>query len=522
MNQTLLLIHNLGYISSGLLTLTIGFFVLLKARDKFENVLYFFVNLLFTIFSTAYLLGLNTSDPNLSRFYLMFTLVNLFTVTGNAHMIWEFLGLGKKLKKVIISFYGVATALAIFFIVNPESYLKPSHPYLYLKNFFNPGKYYWVFVLFFCTMALIFLGTLFKKWLSSTGNEKTRVAYFLIAFTWAYGTGSIAFLPVFGINADPLFSAFVGIHVIVIAYAILNYRLLDLHLVAVKAVNFSVSTVLIGLLIVAVNWINEYALKNVVGFPGWLVPSLSAICVVVAGFVVMRRIREADVLKYEFINNISHKFRTPLTHIRWMSEELCEEPDLKTRNREVEQIQYATMRLFELTNIVMDVAQATEVESIYNLTPIDIKELIKNLGDAHTDQLSRKKLTLRTTFGENMPLINADKTRLQFALQILLENSIVYTPEGGNIGISVKFDQPKNCFVFSVVDSGIGIGRNDIPNLFNKFFRTANARLTDTEGMGIGLYMAKKIISRHNGNIIVDSGGENRGTTVTFTIPQSA
>jgi len=81
-------------------------------------------------------------------------------------------------------------------------------------------------------------------------------------------------------------------------------------------------------------------------------------------------------------------------------------------------------------------------------------------------------------------------------------------------------DHTTNSFVFFIKDSGIGIGRDDIPKLFEKFFRTANARLADTEGMGIGLFMARKIIQRHNGNITVDSGGQDKGTSFTFTIPQ--
>ena len=520
MDNSLLLIHNAGYIFSGVLTLIAGIVVLIKGKDRLVNVLYTLTNLLFSIFVLAYYLGVNTADPDLSKFYLMFTLVNLLTVTVNAHMIWELLGLSVKLKKVIVAFYSMAAALLVFFIIKPEFFLESSHPYLYLQNFFTPGQYYWIFVAFFGIVATFFLGTLVKKWLETSGNEKTRVAYLLIAFMWAYGTGSIAFLPIFGINADPLFSAFVGIHTIILAYAILNYKLLDLHIVAVRAVNFSVFTSMAGLLIVGVNWFNDYAIENVVSFPSWLVPLLSGICVVIVGFITMKKLREADILKYEFINNISHKFRTPLTHIRWMSEELRDEPDLQIRNREVEQIQYATMRLFELTNIVMDVARNSEVESIYNITSFDVREVVKNMIEAHNDQISRKHLVVHINYEPNLPLINADKTRLQFAIQILLENSIVYTPEGGKIDISVRMYHTTNSFVFFIKDSGIGIGRDDIPKLFEKFFRTANARLADTEGMGIGLFMARKIIQRHNGNITVDSGGQDKGTSFTFTIPQ--
>ncbi len=317
-----LFIHNGGYIFSAALSFIIGIFVLARGPKILFHRLYFLSNLGFSIYALFYILGTGTNNPELSRFFFMFSLVNLFTVTTNAHAVWEFLGLGKKFKPVWMTFYITATILLLFFITNSHSFLLSSKPYLYLNNFINPGNLYWLFVAFFSVVAVFFIGTLFKRWLSSEGSEKTRIAYFFVAFTWAYFSGSIAFLPIFGINADPVFSAFVGIHVIVLAYAMLNKKLIDLHIVASRAITFSIFTVLGGLLIIAGNWLGNYASVNVPGFPAWIAPLISGVAVAIIGFLVMRRLREADLLKYEFINNISHKFRTPLTHIRWLSEEL--------------------------------------------------------------------------------------------------------------------------------------------------------------------------------------------------------
>ncbi|MEI8061698.1 MAG: ATP-binding protein [bacterium] len=522
MNSTLLLVHNLGYSFSVVTTAFIGFLVLFKGAKVLVNRTFFLTNIFYSIFGIFYLLGTNTSDPHLSKFYIMFTLVNLFTVTGNAHTAWEFLGLGKKFKKMIVAFYSIAVLLCTFFLLVPNSYILDSRPYLYLPNFYNAGNFYWMFTTFFLVVAVIFIGTLIKSWLAAVGNERTRISYFLIAFVIAYGTGSIAFLPIFGINADPLYAGFIGVHSVIIAYAILNYKILDLHVVAAKAINFSLFTVLSGFLIVAINWINNYSSQSSLGLPNWVTPLLSGLGVLIIGYILLKKLREADVLKYEFINNISHKFRTPLTHIRWMSEELRTEADQITRDREVEQIQYATMRLFELTNIVIDAAKDTEVESIYHTTSFDIKELIKNMIDAHADQITRKHLTIEVNYSENILEIKADKTRLQFAMQILFENAIVYTPDNGKVIVNASYNKSTPSFTFYIKDSGIGIANEDLPKLFRKFFRTSNARLADTEGMGICLYMAKKIILRHNGNIQVNSDGLNTGTAFSFTIPQEA
>lgn len=520
MDQVLLSIHNGGYIFSAIVTFGFGVIVFLKGREKLVNRIYFLNNVFFSIFAVYYLLGTNSPDPATSRFFLMFSLVNLFTVVFSMHVVWEVIGLGNKLRKIIYASYFLSAALLIFFVMNPDYFLVLSRSYSYLPNFFVAGSYYWIFVSYFALVSLIFMSTLFWRWIQTTGNEKVRISYFLVAYLWAYVTGSIAFLPVFGVDANPLFSAFVGLHVIIVAYAILNYKLLDIQVIAAKAVNFTLFTVLAGLLIVVGNWANQYVASNFLDFPSWLVPLLSSIAVVIIGFLILKKIREADILKYEFINNISHKFRTPLTHIRWLSEELRAGGDEKERAQQVQQIQYATMRLFELTNLVIDVAKDQEADSIYSFVPFEINEIISDMIETHSDQIAQKHLMVKVDYSPDLPQITADKTRLLFAIQIIFENSIIYTPEGGIIHISVTFNKASKTFNFEIKDNGIGVNSDDLPNLFKKFFRSAEARLTDTEGMGIGLYMAKKIVERHNGKINAYSEGENLGTTFSFTIPE--
>jgi signal transduction histidine kinase len=118
---------------------------------------------------------------------------------------------------------------------------------------------------------------------------------------------------------------------------------------------------------------------------------------------------------------------------------------------------------------------------------------------------------------DNLPTIQADKTRIQFALQIIFENSLIYTPETGKINIKAR--QVGGEVVVTIRDNGIGISLDDIPRIFSRFYRATNARHTDTEGMGIGLYMAKNIIEKHRGKIWANSLGEGKGSEFTITLP---
>jgi signal transduction histidine kinase len=112
-----------------------------------------------------------------------------------------------------------------------------------------------------------------------------------------------------------------------------------------------------------------------------------------------------------------------------------------------------------------------------------------------------------------------DSAHIKFVIKTIIENAIQYTKEGGNINVRNVIDHDK--ILFSVKDNGIGINPNEIKLIFSKFYRTEEARSMDTEGMGIGLFVAKEIINRHKGKIQAESQGINKGSTFSFWIPKT-
>lgn len=116
-------------------------------------------------------------------------------------------------------------------------------------------------------------------------------------------------------------------------------------------------------------------------------------------------------------------------------------------------------------------------------------------------------------------MASVDKRRMLFALQIIVDNAISYTPRTGKVSVTVSTES--SSVYVQVIDSGIGIAKEDMSRLFNKFWRSKEAKTTDTEGMGIGLFMAREIIERHDGQIYATSEGLGKGSTFTIRLPIS-
>lgn len=515
-----LLLHNLGYIVSTLFAIILGTTFLFRGIKKKPNILYFLNNFTFAIFAVTYLLAVNESNSLISRNFLVFNLINLFTVCFTAHLAFTTFGKEKEQRRGLYAIYTGACLLFLFFITDISRYVLPSKPILYFPNFYNQGSFYWLFTTFFLLVAIYFFHFLFRLYFKSDRTTKIRIKYFAISFAWGYGIGSLGFLPVFGITfIDPAIPSLLGLYTIPLAYGSLKYDVLEVGVIARSAALYSFVTAIFGILIILINVLNNYFIAIYPRYPFWLVPFLSAVLVASVCIYIWRHIREADILKYEFINNISHKFRTPLTHIKWAASELRTENDPIKRDQTAEKIEQASMRLFELTNIVIDVARDDNESYQYKLDPMKLEDVVIEIYEAHKTEIQRREQKVELNIDADLPSLHIDRTRIQFALQILFENALIYTPKKGTILVSVK--KVGNEVVFSIKDDGIGIDPADIEHLFAKFYRAKNARHIDTEGMGIGLFMTRSIIEKHDGRIWVQSEGEGKGSTFSFALPIS-
>ncbi len=517
-----LLLHDLGYVIDLMVAIFMIGLISYKAKPGISKVTLIIAFISVIIFVVSHSLGVSVTNSELSRKILMFNLNDIFMPLTIAHCVFALLGKAQQQKKIIIASYTVAFGILVFFIINPSLFLLESTPKLYFPNYYVPGKYYWVMLLFFFSLSVYFFYWMIKQYRIAQGVEKNRIKYFFIALILGYIFGSIDFLLIYNIPADPLWGAlFVPLFSIPFIYAALQYEIMDISVIAKKSFVYSLMAGAIGVVLSILNYINTIIIRTYPTFPDWASSTFFALISAIAVILIWSKLREADILKYEFMNVVTHKFRTPLTSIKWTIENMRESATPAFKEN-IDQIELANSRLVDLTNILVNLSSSDDRTYEYTLMKIDIGSL---LNECVSYVKNKSKINNIDIVYIEQPeiFVVADSQKIKFVFQTLLDNAVSYSPKGGKITIDVKkvdsrFSRNSNLSI-KISDTGIGIPKDEIRYIFTKFYRAKNGRKADTEGMGIGLYLSKRIIERHEGKITVESEGEDKGTALTITLP---
>jgi len=231
-------------------------------------------------------------------------------------------------------------------------------------------------------------------------------------------------------------------------------------------------------------------------------------------------LQHADLLKSDFIANVSYELRTPLNAIIGFTEILGNQyfGDLNDRQTEyVESILSATNHLMTLINDILDLATIEAGYLELELAPLDVQAALANLLNAFRNRASDSKLSLEFDCPEDIGIVIADEKRVRQAIYNLVTNAVQYTPEGGTITLSARRESEHLSIL--VADTGAGIPQDDVERLFNKFERgDQSAR---ESGAGLGLALVKSLIELHGGTIHVhDETG--KGATIECRLPFTA
>ena len=206
----------------------------------------------------------------------------------------------------------------------------------------------------------------------------------------------------------------------------------------------------------------------------------------------------------QFVQDASHELRTPIAIIQSKLETMLQSPN-NTINEEVENIADAMKETRRVRKMISDLLSLTKEDAVVqvNIEEIDIKELIQEIGNDYEDiaQVKNRKFSYIPNLQDSK--INTDKQKLRQIILILLDNAFKYTKEEDIINIVTK-ENNKNIEI-SVIDSGIGISKEDINDVFKRFYRSEDVRSKDIDGSGIGLSIAKMLANNIDAQITVES-----------------
>ena len=230
-------------------------------------------------------------------------------------------------------------------------------------------------------------------------------------------------------------------------------------------------------------------------------------------------LKKMDQIRRDFVANVSHELRTPLSILRGYIETLLDNP--KTSPEEFSRIlgvmERHSKRLDLLAQDLLTLAQLESANPNLQLGNVDLSNLFAEVIRDWEKKLATKQLSVIVDVPPDMPPVRADRVRLEEALYNLLDNAVKYSPEHGEIALVGRRRDKQ--IVLSVSDNGIGIDKEDLPRIFERFYRADKARTAENiGGTGLGLAIVKHVAQLHGGHVEAESE-LGKGTTIRVVLP---
>lgn len=239
-------------------------------------------------------------------------------------------------------------------------------------------------------------------------------------------------------------------------------------------------------------------------------------------FILFNLYRQKKIaeIKNDFINNMTHELKTPISTISVASEVLMKAKDIAgdSRTQKYSQIIYdENKRMRKLVERVLDIAALDRGLIAVEKEEIDIHDTIFKTVENFCLETCAKDVEIKYNFNAINSTIYADRLHIRNIINNLVDNAIKYSPDSPSIDISTENNN--NGIVISVKDKGKGIPKDSLKKVFDKFYRVPSGNIHDVKGFGLGLYYCKTMIEAHSGIIEINST-LNKGTTITVTLPQ--
>ena len=231
----------------------------------------------------------------------------------------------------------------------------------------------------------------------------------------------------------------------------------------------------------------------------------------------VNELRRQEQLQRELVANVAHELATPLTAIQGFSEALADNvvQDEQERGEISRIINRETVRLRRLVDQLRQVARLEAGTEHMDLHPVQLTPLVNDTITVLQSESERRHVVIHNQIAATMPEVQADADRLMQVMLNLIDNALRHTPAGGSIAVAAR--QEGELVWVSVADTGIGIPAEDVPRIFERFFRSDPSRARATGGSGLGLAIVKGVIAAHHGQVRAESE-VGKGTRISFSL----
>ncbi|MCY3710774.1 MAG: ATP-binding protein [Caldilineaceae bacterium] len=227
-------------------------------------------------------------------------------------------------------------------------------------------------------------------------------------------------------------------------------------------------------------------------------------------------LEDAETLRRSMLNDIAHELRTPLSVLAGNLRAILDDV-YPLEKAEIARLYDQTRHLHRLVDDLRLLAQAEARQLPLQRSPSNLAVLLKEAAELFSPLAGEKNVSLNTNLPRSSLLAAVDRMRIAQTLQNLLANALQHTPAGGVITLSLQTEE--ETAVIAIADNGEGIAAEDIPHVFDRFYRVDKNRTRDTGGVGLGLAIAQALVKAHDGEIEVASAGAGQGSTFTIRLP---
>ncbi len=432
--------------------------------------------------------------------------------------------------------------LTLFYLLanfTGETFIHEVHHMFGSLYYLSPTPLYSSFVFFFIALVIHSHILLYRAYRAETGSRRIQIEYFFVGSFVGFVGGSFSFYPVYGVEFYPYLNLAVALYPIIMGYAILKHRLLDLRVIMTELFIGMLWVFIFARILLATAESGERT-ANIL---------LLLLSIVVGVFLIRsvlkeirqreeierlagkleatnasleaanERLKELDQLKSEFVSLATHQIRGPITAIKGYASmllegdygavpEVCKGP--------VETILQSSSSLAGIVQDFLDVSRIEQGRMKYELTVFDLSKLSEDVARELMPNVEKKGLKLVLQIAPSM-LVRADLGKMRQVIENLIDNAQKYTREG-TITVSLQKNGRGNAEL-SVRDTGVGIKVETIPKLFQKFSRAEDASRANILGTGLGLYVARQLVGAQGGTIRAESAGAGKGSLFVVELP---